>query len=325
MHFEQRFKYAMLCSVEQSNDVLQEVAPVKSLRWAAIISGVLTLFKGGAFASTGSIAVLASFLDSLVDTLLSFVNFKVSVAAKERADRKHPYGHGGFEVIAALAQSVLIAGSGVLILFQSLDRVFSPKGFENLTVERLPAALAVMLFSTIAAAVISQILNKSKKEAVASDSRSLSLNADHAHYSGDVLQNLVTFVGVGCAWWWKTPWADVIAGMTVGLILLKTAYPLVRDCVRDIMNTEFDPKLRARVEQLIANCGILEVQGIHRLRTRTLGPSHFVDFHLKLPNIMPLIQAHEIGDRIEALLKKEIPGVDVLMHLDPEAEPDDDF
>ena len=39
----------------------------------------------------------------------------------------------------------------------------------------------------------------------------------------------------------------------------------------------------------------------------------------------PLIQAHEIGDRIEALLKKEIPGVDVLMHLDPEAEPDDDF
>jgi ferrous-iron efflux pump FieF len=298
---------------------------VKSLRWAAIISAVLTLVKGVAFVSTGSIAVLASFLDSLVDTLLSFVNFKVSVAAKERADRKHPYGHGGFEVLAAMAQGVLIAGSGVLILFQSIDRMFSPAGFENLMLEHLPAALAVMLFSTIAAAAISLILNKSKNAAAAQDSRSLSLNADHAHYSGDVLQNLVTFVGIACAWWWKTPWADVIAGITVGLILLKTAYPLVRDCARDIMNTEFDPKLRARVEQLIGNSGIIEVRGIHRLRTRTLGPSHFVDFHLKLPNLMPLIQAHEIADRIESLLKKEIPGVDVLVHLDPEAEPDDDF
>jgi ferrous-iron efflux pump FieF len=64
---------------------------------------------------------------------------------------------------------------------------------------------------------------------------------------------------------------------------------------------------------------------MHRLRTRTLGPNRFVDFHLKLPNNMPLIEAHEIGYKIEAAIRKAIPGVDVLMHLDPEAEPDEEF
>ena len=300
---------------------------MKALRWAAFISGILMVMKGGAFAWSGSVAVFASFLDSLVDTILSFVNYKVSVLAKERADRKHPYGHGGFEVLAALAQGGLIAGSGILVLFHSFDRIFSPKSLDNLTIENLPIAFSIMFVSTVAAVVISSILTRSKKMMTSQDSRSLSLNADHAHYSGDVFQNLITFIGVGCAWAWNSPWPDLASGVIVGGILVKTAIPLLKDCARDIMNTEFDPKLRERVEQLIVNCGIVEMRGIHRLRTRTLGPSHFVDFHLKLPNIMALIQAHEIADRIESLLKREIPGVDVLIHLDPEAEAeaDDDF
>jgi ferrous-iron efflux pump FieF len=65
------------------------------------------------------------------------------------------------------------------------------------------------------------------------------------------------------------------------------------------------------------------VKGMHRLRTRSLGPNRFVDFHLKLPNNIRLIEAHEIGYRIEDVIKKSIPGVDVLMHLDPESEPDE--
>ena len=157
------------------------------------------------------------------------------------------------------------------------------------------------------------------------DRRSLSLDADYAHYSGDVLQNLVTIAGVGIAWWFNTAWADVGAGLVAGFILLRAAYPLLRESVRDVMNTEVDPKLREQVQRIVANSGITEIKGMHRLRTRTLGPNRFIDFHLKLPNQLPLIHAHEIGYRLEALIKREIPGADIVMHLDPEAEPDDDF
>ena len=298
---------------------------MNALRWAAIISGLLALAKGFAFVWTGSVVVLASFLDSSVDTFLSFVNFRISKLAQQGADRDHPYGHGGFEVLTSMVQGALIAGSGAVVMFQSLDRIFSPKGIENLNVKYLPMALVIMVVSTIAAFVITVLLKRSKKAVAAKDERSLSLDADYAHYAGDVVQNVVTIVGVAVAWWWQTPWADAIAGLVAGGVLLKAAYPLLRESIRDIMNTEFDPKLREQVLQVVANCGIPEVKGMHRLRTRTLGPNRFVDFHLKLPNELKLIQAHEIGYRIEALIRRSIPGVDIVLHLDPESEPDDDF
>lgn len=298
---------------------------MSALRWAATISFCLALAKGFAFVWTGSIVVLASFLDSAVDTFLSFVNFRISKLAKESADREHPYGHGGLEVLTSMVQGGLIAGSGVVVVFQSLDRIFSPKGIENLNVEHLPMALVIMLASTLSAFIITAILMRSRKAIAAKDERSLSLDADYAHYSGDVLQNIVTIVGVAVAWWFKTPWADVVAGLVAGAILFRASYPLLRESIRDIMNTEFDPKLREQVMNVVNKCGIPEVKGMHRLRTRTLGPNRFVDFHLKLPNDLRLIEAHEIGYRIEAMLKKAIPGVDIVMHLDPETEPDDDF
>ena len=298
---------------------------MNSLRIAALISAFLTVAKGGAFAWTGSIVVLASFLDSLVDSILSFLNFRVSKLAQERADRQHPYGHGGFEVLTAMMQGMLIAGSGLMVLFQSLDRIFSPRGIENLSIERLPLAFVIMIVSTASALVITYVLNQSKKAIASNSARSLSLDADHAHYAGDVLQNIVSIIGLGVSWYWNTPWADVAAGLVAGGILLWTAYPLLKESIRDVMNSEADPALRDQVEVIVRNCGVKEIRGMHRLRTRTLGPNRFVDFHLKLPNNIPLIEAHEIGYKIERLLKNSIPGVDVLMHLDPEAEPDDDF
>jgi ferrous-iron efflux pump FieF len=298
---------------------------MNALKIAAAISAALAVAKGVAFAWTGSIVILASFLDSTVDSFLSFVNFKISRISQEQADRQHPYGHGGFEVIASLVQGILIAGSGVMVLFQSLDRVFAPKSIENINLDRLPAGFAVMAVSTVSAFVITFLLGRSRKETAATSKRSLSLDADHAHYAGDVAQNVVTMAGLAASWYWNNPWADVFAGFVAGLILLKSAYPLLRESARDIMNVDSDPKLREQVESVVRRCAIAEVRGMHRLRTRTLGPNRFVDFHLKLPNNMPLIEAHEIGYKIEAAIRKAIPGVDVLMHLDPEAEPDEEF
>jgi ferrous-iron efflux pump FieF len=296
---------------------------MNSLRVAALISACLAVAKGGAFMWSGSIVVLASFLDSLVDTFLSFLNFKISKWSREQPDPEHPYGHGGFEVMTSLLQGTLIAGSGVVVIFQALDRSFAPKSIEDISIERLPIALMVMAVSTIVAMGISFLLGRAKAQIHSDNRRNLSVEADHAHYAGDVWQNLFVITGLILAWMLKNPWVDVVAGFFAGLVLLWTAYPVLKHSVRDVMNADYDPKLRQRVESIVADCNIPEVKGMHRLRTRSLGPNRFVDFHLKLPNNIPLIEAHEISYRIESVLKESIPGVDVLMHLDPESEPDE--
>lgn len=298
---------------------------MKSLRIASWISLALAIAKGVAFAMSGSLTVLASFLDSLMDAILSWVNFKMSHAAQETADRHHPYGHGGFEVIAAMIQGFLIAGSGGLVLFQTLDRIFSPAGTLNLKIEQLPLALGILVVSTICGTIITFMLSRERTRHSEENKRSLSLDADHAHYTGDLLQNSIGAIGLLLTIWTQNPVIDAITGVISAMILLKTAYPLLRDSFADVMNQEFDPKLQTQVQKIVLGSNIPQVKGMHRLRSRTLGPNHFVDFHLKLPNEMTLIDAHEISYELESLIKQALPNIDVMIHLDPEAEPDDEL
>ncbi len=298
---------------------------MKVLRTASLISLTLAIAKGFAFATSGSLVILASFLDSLMDTFLSWLNFKLSRASKERPDRQHPYGHGGFEVVGALIQGFLIAGSGGLVIFQTLDRFFSPVGYQNLKSENLPTALGILILSMLGGGVITWLLTRSKRQLTDGQQRSLSVNSDHAHYTGDLIQNAIGIVALIITIYLGNPYIDSIAGGISGLLLVNAAWPLIRDSLRDIMNTEFDPALQKTLQNIVMDSNIPEVKGMHRLRSRTLGPNHFVDFHLKLPNEITLLAAHEISYQIEGLIAQKIPNVDVMIHLDPEDEPDDDI
>jgi ferrous-iron efflux pump FieF len=169
------------------------------------------------------------------------------------------------------------------------------------------------------------LLSREQSKHQSTQKRSLSLNADHAHYTGDLLQNLVGILGIAIAIWTKNGAIDALTGVICAGILLKTAYPLLRDSFADIMNQQFDPKLQDHVQRIVLNSQIPQVKGMHRLRSRTLGPNRFVDFHLKLPNEITLFDAHEISYELESLIKQAFPDIDVMIHLDPEAEPDDDL
>ncbi|MCX6125046.1 MAG: cation diffusion facilitator family transporter [Proteobacteria bacterium] len=298
---------------------------MNALQIASILSLVLAIAKGSAFAMSGSLVVLASFLDSSMDAALSWINFKMSRAAKADADKEHPYGHGGFEVISSLLQGFLIGGSGVLVVFQIFDRIFSPAGYQNTKMEEIPFALGVLVISTMGGGFISWFLGRSRTKLSDSGIRSLSLEADHAHYRGDLAQSFIGILGMALTIWQQNPLFDVLASGISGAILLRTAYPLIRNSLKDVMNTEFDHKIQSQVQNIVLNSKIPEIKGLHRLRSRTLGPNHFVDFHLKLPNEIQLINAHNIAYELEALIKGAVANVDVMIHLDPESEPDDDF
>jgi divalent metal cation (Fe/Co/Zn/Cd) transporter len=56
----------------------------------------------------------------------------------------------------------------------------------------------------------------------------------------------------------------------------------------------------------------------HDVRTRHAGRSTFIDFHLVVPGEMPVTEAHAICDRIEAVLREEVEGAVVVIHVEPE-------
>ncbi|MBO0736185.1 MAG: cation diffusion facilitator family transporter, partial [Alphaproteobacteria bacterium] len=106
------------------------------------VAGLLITIKFAAWLETGSVALLSSLVDSLLDAVASIVNLIAVRHALSPADREHRFGHGKAEPLAVLGQSAFITGSAMLLLAEAIRRLLSPQPVEN-----PPAGIAVMVFS----------------------------------------------------------------------------------------------------------------------------------------------------------------------------------
>src|SRR5579862_3140287 len=114
---------------------------------ALAVAAVLIAAKFLAWIGTGSVALLSSLVDSLVDLAASLLNFLAIRHAATPADREHRFGHGKAEPLAALGQSAFLVGSAMLLMAEAVQRLIWPVPVENTI-----ATVIVMVFSTIVAA-----------------------------------------------------------------------------------------------------------------------------------------------------------------------------
>jgi ferrous-iron efflux pump FieF len=267
----------------------------------------LAVVKLVAGAMTGSLAVLASAVDSLLDILMSAVNFLAIRHAEQPADDNHSYGHGKFETAATLVQSGIIALTGAGILFESVRRLV--RGDVVLT--RIEGGMIVLLFSVAVSVAISRHLRQ-----VGRKTESSALQADALHFSMDVYTNLTLVAGLILINLFDAPWLDPLLSGLVGCYILYEAVKLVRHGLRDILDEELPVAIRKEVEQLIeSHHG--ELLDYHNLRTRRAGSQKLMDFHLTVCRNMTVEAAHEIADELEKKIEKEINGADVTIHIEP--------
>src|SRR3954470_11597185 len=130
--------------------------------------------------STGSVALLSSLVDSLVDAAASLVNFFAVRQAIVPADREHRFGHGKAEPLAALGQSAFLIGSAILLMFEAVRRLVSPA-----PVEGAAAGIAVMVF---AIAVTLGLVAYQRH--VIRHTGSIAVGADELHSRSDLILNL---------------------------------------------------------------------------------------------------------------------------------------
>ena len=296
----------------------------RSLFHAAIFSAILAIGKLLAFLLTGSLVVLSSFLDSISDTILSLINRRLHKAAIARADREHPYGHGGIEIVASLIQGMFLAGFGFFVVGEALLRLYRGSGATEINLEQFGTGFLVMLLSGLGSFLIFRYLAETKRKAQAAGEHSLVLSADSAHYSADGYVNLISAGAMLLVWLTDLYWLDMILGAVGGFMLFKAAWPVLKATFEQILQKELPLNLQQQIVDLAVSAHD-NVLGVHRLRTRSVGPTLYADFHLRLKGNMSLQAAHDIGDHVAATIRKEIPRSDIIIHLDPEDEPKDDL
>jgi ferrous-iron efflux pump FieF len=287
----------------------------------ALVSGFLFLIKLYAYVLSGSVIVLASFLDSLFDSLISLVNRVVNKKSHDAADKEHPFGHGGFEVIGSLVQGLLMIFFAANLLFEAVRKLIEGD-FAAIEAGNFQIALGVMLFATLAGAGIHLYFSRQLRRMHRHKLRSLALLADQAHYSGDAVTNGLSVLGLLLIYftqWWVL---DAVFGVVAAIALLLVAFPVLRKTFNDIVHSEAPPELQQGIVDIVLQLDP-RIKGLHQLRSRQFGPSLFVDFHLKVSENLHLKEAHHLSDRVTSAIKKTYPNADVVIHLDPASEEDE--
>lgn len=273
----------------------------------SISSAVLLAIVKIVFAFTsGSMAVLASAVDSLLDIVMSGVNFVAIRHAEQPADECHPFGHGKFETLATLFQSLIILATGGWIVFEAGDRLY--RGQTSLNVDQ---GLGILAFGALAAWGISSYLSQAAKR---TDSSALA--ADALHFRMDIFSNLGLLVGMLVIRLFDLPWLDPTLSILVAAYILSEAFKLVRHALRDMLDHELPVEIKEKVEEIIQEQKVLHA-GYHNLRTRRAGSRKIMDFHLEVCRHMSVEEAHKISDNLEKGIEQAIIGADVTIHIDP--------
>ena len=273
---------------------------------AVAVASLLIVAKFAAYLLTGSVSMLSTLIDSLLDAAASLVNLVAVRHALLPADREHRFGHGKAEALAGLGQSAFIAGSAVFLLVQAGDRLYHPHPIENGAI-----GMVVMVFSMVLTAVLVTF-----QRFVIRRTRSIAITADSLHYAGDVGVNLAVLVAFFLSAKFSWYLADPLFALAIGCYIVFTAWLIARSAYDMLMDRELPDADRERIK-LIARAHP-KVRDLHDLRTRTSGRNSFIQFHLEMDGRMTLTEAHELADEVEAAILREFPGAEVIIHEDPE-------
>jgi cation diffusion facilitator family transporter len=267
---------------------------------------LLAIIKVVVAFTSGSMAVLASAVDSLLDIVMSGVNLVAIRHAEQPADDCHPFGHGKFETLATMFQALIILLTGGWIVYEAGNRLYS--GAQSLNVDQ---GIGILAFGALAAWGISSYL---KRAAVQTDSSALA--ADALHFRMDIFSNLGLLSGMLLIRWFDLPWLDPTLSILVAAYILSEAFKLVRHALHDMLDRELPDEIKNQVRAVI-NAQNLPLSGYHNLRTRRAGSRKIMDFHLEVCRHMSVQDAHDIADQLEKGIENAILGADVTIHIEP--------
>jgi len=265
----------------------------------------LIVAKGTAWLHTGSVSLLASLIDSLMDAAASAINLVAVHWSLQPADEEHRFGHGKAESLAGLAQAAFICGSALLLLTEAVDRITHPRALEDVAL-----GVWVMVLSILATLILLGIQRYTIRH-----TQSVAIKADSLHYFTDLLTNLsvIAALFLAASGW---PMADAVFGLGIGAYILYGAIKIARESVQHLMDRELPEDVQQQIADIVLENP--DVRAVHDLRTRQAGQTRFIQLHIEMDGNMPLSRAHAIGDAVMHRLRQAMPDADIIIHQDPE-------
>ena len=267
-------------------------------------ASLLVVLKLGVGLLTGSLALISAGIESSGDVIAAILTFFAVRLGRQPADPEHPYGHARAENLGALGEAAILMGGGLIVAVEAIRHLISPSGTPD-THWYVFAVIAVALGVDLTRTVISM--------RTARRYGSPALRSNAFHFAGDMAGSLAVLAGLLLV---RAGFArgDASAALVIAAIILATATRLIAENANVLMDRT-PAEAREAAERALAR---LEPDiELVRLRLRESAGRYFADVIVAVAPGAAVVEGHYAANRVEAAIEGELPGSDIVVHVEP--------
>lgn len=259
--------------------------------WAGIVSN--------------SVALIADAWHSLSDSLSSIVVIIASKLSAKRPDKEHPFGHGRWELIAAILIGFILAVIAYDIMVDSIQKLTDQQSAD---------------FGLIAIIVIimSIVLNEGLTQYafyLGRKTESMTVKADAWHHRTDAISSIVVLIGIFLnKYFW---WIDGILGIIIALMIFYVVYDIIMKAANKLLGEKPPSDVIKKIESIIADHTSVDIQP-HHYHMHNYVNHKELTFHIKLDQEMLILEGHELVTKIEDSIFDKL-NIHTTIHLEPQS------
>lgn len=278
-----------------------------AILFVSLTAFCLTLLKLVFAIISGSVVILASAIDSLLDVFVSLFNHFTFKKSQSPSNRYFNYGFGKLEGVAAVFEGILIFGSGIYVIYESILKFIN-----NDKVGNLGEGLIVMLISIIVTLGLIYFLKYISK-----DNNSIIIKSEILHYKTDLLSNagvIISLLVMGFSGFYQI---DYIVGGILGCYICIQSFSIAKEGFYMLLDRAISEELHNKIIDILDSNN--EITSYHELKSRLSGDTIFLEYHLVFDDNISLFKAHAISNEIENNIEhisNEYKWI-ILTHLDP--------
>lgn len=271
------------------------------------VAFILVTLKLSVGIVSGSVAVLASAIDSLLDLVVSAFNYFALHNSDKEPDEMFNFGRKKLEPLAAVIEGTIISLSALFILYEAISKIIKHEEISHLNI-----SIMVMIASLVITAGLVIFLIS-----VAKSTGNMVIKADALHYKTDLLSNGAVLASLLFISFTQYTLIDPILGLGISFYMLYSAFPLIKEGIMMLLDAALDQASVAKIHKVLNDES--RINGYHDLRTRRSGSEIYLSVHIVFSISTSLYDAHLVGDEIELEMQKLFPNevVHPLIHLDP--------
>lgn len=269
---------------------------------------VLLAFKLYATIKSGSIAIAASTLDSLLDLMAGGILWFTHLSMKNTNIYKYPIGKLRIQPVGIVIFAAVMATLGFQVFIQAVEQLIANEPTEKMSADKLMWLYTIMLSATFVKLALWIYCKSSTNKIVRAYAKD--------HYF-DVVTNVVGLLAavLGDKFYW---WLDPAGAIALAIYTITNWSGTVMENAVSLVGQSAPPEFLQKLTYLVIRHP--RVKRVDTVRAYTFGVLYFVEVDIELPEDLPLKEAHTIGETLQIKIEK-LPEVErAFVHLDFECE-----